>query len=206
MIAITPRHRGPRWAGPLKRRLGLEPNTLRRPADHVESSILVTILLVFVIGAPLLGLLVGQRTYETSVRVEQAEAARQPVAARLTGNAPTSAPGLDDAVPPTVPAAVQWKYAGASHAGKVRVQPGAKAGSKVTIWVDANGRPVTGQRTRLETVGHSMVMGGASVFGLAFGCWLSGFLVRRFFIHRQLAAWDEDWSAAEPRWSGRTGS
>jgi hypothetical protein len=203
---MTSRRRRSRWALRFKRRLGLEPNGLRRPADHVEASIIATLLLVFLIAAPVLGLLAGLTSYETSLRTERAQAARYPAMARLAANAPAPAPAVDDVSPPTVPVAARWTYGEVAHSGKVRVQPGAKAGTQVQVWVDGQGRPVTGQRTHLETVGHAVVMGGATVFGVAFTFWMAGLLIRRIFIHRQLAAWDEDWSAAEPRWTGRTGS
>jgi len=203
---MASRHRRSRRLSALRRRLGLEPNSLRRPADHMESSIIVTLLLVFFIGAPLLGIAAGLSSYETSLRSERAQAARQLVTARLTANAAAPAPAVDDATPPTVHAAAQWTYAGVIHAGMVRVRPGTRADAKVSIWVDGGGRPVNGQHTHLETVGHAVITGGASVFGMAFACWLAALLVRRVFIRRHLAAWDADWSVAEPRWSGRTGS
>ena len=203
---MASRQRRSRRLRPLKRRLGLEPNALRRPADHVESSIIVTLLLAFLIGAPLLGIAAGRSSYETNLRAERAQAVRQPVTARLTANAPEPAPAVDNATPPTVPAAAQWTYARVVHAGLVRVRPGTKAGTNVPIQVDGEGRPVNGQPTHVETVGHAVITGGASVFGTAFVCWLATMLVRRVFIRRQLAAWDADWSVAEPRWSGRTGS
>lgn len=189
----------------LRRRLGLEPNALRRPADHVESSIVVSLFLVFLVGAPLLGIAVGRTSYETSLRAERAQAPRQMVTARLTADAPAPAPAVDHAAPPTVPAAARWAYAGVGHIGTVRVRPGAKADTTVSIWVDGAGRPVNARRSHLETFGHALVVGGGSVVGLAFVCRLSALLVRRFFIRRHLAAWDADWSVAEPKWSGRTG-
>lgn len=192
--------------GALRRRLGLEPNTLRRPADHVESSIMVTLLLVFLIGAPVLGIAAGRTSYEKSLRAERTQAAGQMVTARLTADAPAPAPAADDATPATVSAAAQWTHAGVVHAGMVRARPGAKANTKVPIRVDGMGRPVTGRRTHVETVGHALVMGGSSAVGMAFVCWLAAVLVRRVFIRRHLAAWDADWSVAEPKWSGRTGS
>lgn len=203
---MSSRYRRLRRVRPLRRRLGLEPNRLRRPADHVETVIIVTILLVFLLGAPLLGIFVGRSTYETGLRAEHAQAASHPAAAQLTVDAPAPAPAVDDAAAPTVPAAARWTYAGTVHAGTVRVQPGTKAGTTVPIWVDGTGRPVTGHRTHVETVERAVVMGGSSVLGLACVTWLTGLLVRRIFIRRQLAAWEAEWSAAEPRWTGRTGS
>jgi hypothetical protein len=190
----------------LRRRLGLEPNTLRRPADHVESSIIVALLLIFLIGAPLLGVLAGWSSYEAGLRAERAQAAKHQVTARLTANAPAPPPAVDNAAPPTVPVAARWTYAGVAHAGTVRVRPGAKAGANVPIWVDGQGLPAAGRRTHLETVGHAVITGGGSVLGAAFASWLTASLVRRVFIRRHLATWDADWSVAEPRWSGRTGS
>ncbi|HEU5161025.1 MAG TPA: hypothetical protein VFU43_28770 [Streptosporangiaceae bacterium] len=203
---MTSRHRPSRRSIPLRRRLGLEHNTLRRPADHVESSIIVTLLSVFLIGAPLLGFAVGRTSYDTGLRVERAHEVTQPVTARLTADAPTPAPAVDVAPPSTVPVRARWTYAGVAHAGTIRVQPGVKAGTEVTVWVDARGTVVTEHRTHLETVERAVAKAGASVGALAIVCWLGAVLTRRIFIHRQLAAWDADWSVAEPRWSGRTGS
>jgi hypothetical protein len=205
-MASRRRLRRSRRLGPLRRRLGLEPNALRRPADHMESSIIVTLLLVFVIGAPLLGVVAGRSSYETNLRAERDQAARQQVTARLTANAPAPTPSVDGAAPPAVPAAAQWTYAGAVHTGLIRVRPGTKADTKMPIWVDGKGEPVNGRRTHLETVTHAVIMGVASVFCMAFAFRLAASLVRRVFIRRHLAAWDADWSVAEPRWSGRTGS
>jgi len=166
----------------------------------------MTLLFVFFVGAPLLGLMVGRSSYDSSLRTERALATKHPATARLTANAPTPAPAFDTAPPSTVPVAARWTYAGVVHVGKVAAQPGTKAGTEVAVWVDGNGRPVTGHRSHAVTVGHAVIMGGASVFTLAFTFWLAGLLVRRVFIRRQLAAWDADWSASEPRWTGRTGS
>jgi hypothetical protein len=189
----------------LRRRLGLTPNVLRRPADRAESSIMLALLLAFFIGAPVLGLLIGRSSYDAGMGTERAQAVRHAATARLTADAGPSA-SFYEAGSATVPVTARWTYAGVVHVGKIRALPGTKAGTKVTISVDRYGLLVTRKQTHMETVGNAAVMGGASVLSLGFVCWLAGVVVRRTFIHRQLAAWDADWSAFEPRWTGRTGS
>jgi hypothetical protein len=203
---MTPTHRRRRFSDTVARRLGLEPNSLRRASDRTESSIVMTLLLVFIVGAPLLGLLVGRAAYESSLRTEQAQAARHRVAARLTADSPVRVRYVDRTSPSGTAAQARWTYAGVVHTGPVPVRPGAKAGATVTISVDGAGRPVVRPRTRAETINRTVVLSSVAVISLGFGLWTTRLVVRAVFIRRRLADWDAAWSAFEPRWSGRTGA
>jgi len=73
----------------------------------------------------------------------------------------------------------------------------------VAVWVDAAGR-VTGPPVTLSQVR------GVAALAAALACIVVGFLVvcaglltRSMLGQRRLAAWDADWRATEPQWTGR---
>jgi hypothetical protein len=203
---MTPTHRRRRFSDTVARRLGLEHNSLRRVSDRTESSIVVTLVLVFIVGAPLLGFLTGRTAYESSLRTEQAQAVRHRVTAQLTADSPVHAKYVDRTSASGATAEARWTYAGAVHTGTVPVRPGAKAGTTVTISVDGTGRPVVRPRTHAETINRAVVLGAVAVATLGFGLWTIRLAVGAVFIRRRLADWDTAWAAFESRWSGRPGA
>jgi hypothetical protein len=197
-----------RFSRRLARRLGWGRNTLRRRSDRVESSVVVALLLAFLFGGSLLGLLLGRSSYESATqRAEQAYALRHPVTAQLTVDAPAPARSVNGTASPTmvrVPA--HWSYRGDAHTGMVVARPGTKAGTKVGIWVDNGGRPETVPPSHPLLIERAVVTGLLAALGLGFALWLTRLLVRRILIQRHLADWEAGWAAFGPKWTGRTGA
>jgi hypothetical protein len=202
---MTPTHRRRRFSDTVARRLGLEHNSLRRASDRVESKIVVTLVLVFIVGAPLLGFLAGRAAYESSVRTERAQAVQHRVTARLTAGSPAHVRFIDRPSSSGARAEARWTYAGAVHTGTVPVPPGAKAGGTVTVSVDGTGRPVLEPRTRAETITRAIVLSSGTVLCFGLALWTSRLVARAVLIRRQFAAWDAAWDAFEPKWTGRPG-
>lgn len=204
MTPTTPRQR--RFSDTVARRLGLDRNLLRRPPDRVESSIAVILVILFLVGAPLLGLFAGRLAYDSSLRTEQAQAVKRWVTARLTADSPIHVKHADRVPADRVTAAARWTYAGTEHTGNVPVKPGAKAGSTVTISVDGTGRPVTKPRTHADTITRTTVLSSVSVLSFGLALWTIHLIIRSVFIRRRLADWDAAWAALEPKWTGRPGA
>jgi hypothetical protein len=187
------------------RRLGLEHNALRRSSDRVESSIVVALLIAFLAGAPLLAAAVSRSSYESDMRTTQTPSVQHRATARLTADAPDAIQVADQTASTTVLAPARWTYAGTTHTGKIRVQPGTKAGTAATITVDDHGRPMTAPHSRTEMITRAGILATSSVVGLALGLWLVRWHVRRVLIRRHLGDWEADWAAFGPKWTGRSG-
>jgi len=173
-------------------------NPLRRTLDRVEAAVVGGLVIAFLAGAPLAALATGHAVYHIWSRTAHAEqVAWHRVPAVLLAAVPLS--GYDDG---QVPA--RWRAPdGRRRTGPVPAPPGARAGNTVAVWVDTAGRP-TGPPVEL-----SQVWGTAALAALlacsAVGCVVlgAGLLARSVLGRRRLAAWDADWRATEPQWTGR---
>jgi hypothetical protein len=130
----------------------------------------------------------------TSFTTTNAEhAGWRPVPAQLMTSAPFSY-SYDVAV------AARWRAPdGAEHRGRIRVPPGTRAGTLVTVWAGHTGLltrgPLTPAQARIQAT-FSAAM-AVPFWGLLLLC--AGVLGRRQLDVRRLAAWDTDWAAADPR-------
>ncbi|MDQ6740575.1 MAG: hypothetical protein M3021_09505 [Actinomycetota bacterium] len=89
------------------RMFGWEPNPLRRRTDRVEGGVVSTLILAFLIAAPLLVVLAGHWTRGVGMRQQSAEAAWRQVPALVERSAP--APRHDFAWPPgTIRMQARW--------------------------------------------------------------------------------------------------
>jgi hypothetical protein len=203
---VTPSIRRRRFFDTVARRLGLRSNSLRRRSDRIESYILMTLVLAFLIGAPLLALLTGRSSYESGLRAEQPPAVQHRVTAQLTSDALNEAQATEHVASSQAKAAARWTYEGENHQGGIPVPAGAKAGSTTTVTVDDSGRLLGNPQTRLETVTHAAVTGALAALGLGLVLLLVRLTVRRVLIRRRLGDWDAAWAAFEPKWTRRPGA
>ena len=130
-------------------------NPLVRISDRVEAMVLVLAIIASMLGVPV-GAAVGTAVHDSRSRIYAQQAqTRHTVTATVTGNSVSAAERTptrhaegsgkaSTADPPsamiTVPA--QWHAAGAQHSGAITVQPVVKAGDRIDIWVDNDGRRV----------------------------------------------------------------
>jgi hypothetical protein len=197
------RPRVTRW-GRLWRGLWPDHNPLRRACDRVEAGLIVALLAAFVVGAPLLAMLAGQRAYSAALRTEHAQrAARHRVPAILL----TAAPSRVEPLALTRPLAwARWTGPdGKRHIGDVRAPAGAQAGSTVVVWVDASGRltgpPLAHSQIRNRVI-FTAAIAPAAMAVFLFGAWL---IAHRVLDRRRLACWDAEWRVTGPRWTSRRG-
>jgi hypothetical protein len=179
-------------------------NPLRRACDRAESAIAAVLLAGFLIGAPLLAIACGQWATAAALRAERAEqATRHQITAVLLAGTGSSAQNAASGTL-LVEARARWTGPGGiTRTGKIVAPPGEKAGSRLTIWVDASGRQ-TGQPLQGSDVAAQHTIAallGPVVLGLVLlGGWA---LTRRTLDRRRMAAWDADWQITGPRWTSR---
>ena len=189
------------------RRVGFDRNPLRRRTDRIEAAIRLATMILLLVAVPLAAVVVGQRADHVALHQAHAqEAADHEVTAVLLQQA--SSTGIPDpytSVQMTVVLA-RWRPPGQpSRSGEVPAPAGARAGSTVTVWVNASGA-VTG-----PPPAHRVVVGDvciAAVVTVLVTCLLllgSNALARRALDRRRLRAWDADWQTTGPLWTGRRG-
>ena len=172
-------------------------NPLRRRWDRTEAVILGGLLAAFVIGGTLAAVVAGRSAYDGALRARHAElatlhqvpavllttAAQQPAGYYASANAWWRAPD------------------GTRHTGQVFALAGSPAGTKVTVWVDTDGR-LTGPPLQSSQVqGQRVLASVLAVMAVGVVLWSAGLAVHRVAERRRMAAWDDEWRAIGPKWS-----
>jgi hypothetical protein len=179
--------------------LSLGRNPLRRAVDRIEARIFAGLLVAFLVGAPLLAIAAGWWEHSAAVAEQRAQRSVHLVTAVLLQDVPDL--GVLDSA--DAGALARWPASnGESRVGEVLDTAGAKAGSKLRIWVDGAGRqvgfaPLThrGVETRVITAAAL----AAAAFAIAL---LSAALWFRWLLNRRrLAGWGEAWADVGPRWT-----
>ncbi|GLY80640.1 Rv1733c family protein [Actinoallomurus iriomotensis] len=188
---------------PAARRLGLDRNPMRRPADRADTAAAVGLATVFLLLVPLVVMGVGHHL-ETSWRwAERTETARHRVTATLLRDAEPPVGRLGTAVP-KVPVPARWAAPdGSARFGDLRVPSGEKAGGTAAVWIDGEGRSVDPPLRRSQLAGQKAIVSGFALAALSFALIGARQAVRHVLDRRRMACWEEEWSAVEPRWTRR---
>ena len=202
--------RGPKAQRPgtrlarLARRFGFDRNPLRRRTDRIEAAIRLATMVLVLVAVPIAAIAIGRQAYHLALRqahVQQA-AEHQVTAVLLQQAQATGVPDPYTSVQMTYVLA-RWQPPGQPpRSGQVLAPAGTRAGSTVTIWIDAPGAvasPPPDQRDIAGDVTIAIVMTGLVAGLLLLG---SNALARRVLDRRRLSAWDAEWRATGPRWSG----
>ncbi|MFD7864161.1 hypothetical protein [Streptomyces sp. NPDC057682] len=162
-------------------------------------------LVVAALFALLCGLLGAAAAWRADARDDAVAAAHRHRVVATTTDRSVIVPETRYAAAPTATAPARWEYpAHTPRTGTVHVRPDTAKGTPVEIWVDDAGayraRPAFGLAQRaLTSAAFGIVVTGLVV--LAEG---GGFLlVRRRALNRRLDAWEREWEALEPVWTGR---
>ena len=170
-------------------------NPLRRRVDRVEALIASGLTVAFLAGAPLAARTTGHMAFSAASRAARAEQSWHQVPAVLLASAPSEMGAS---------AAARWAGPGGTRrSGMVTVPPGAKAGSTVLVWVDADGRLVSPPLQPFQVRAQAVLAAVLAPIGLGSLLLLTGLLARGALGRRRLAAWDADWRETEPRWTRR---
>jgi len=189
------------------RRLGFERNLLRRRTDRIEAVIRLVTIVLFVVAVPIAVIAVGRQADHLTLHQAQAQQARehQVTAVLLQQAQATGVPDPYTSIQVTSVLA-RWQPPGRpSRSGQVLASAGARAGSTVTIWINASGALASPPPDHRDIVGDVTV--AAVTAGLLASLLVLGTnaLSRRALDRRRLNAWDAEWRATGPRWTGRRG-
>jgi hypothetical protein len=187
--------------------LGFDRNPLRRWTDRVEAAIRLVTVVLLLVAVPIAAVAVGRQTDLMALRQAHAQQAadHQVTAVLLQQAQATGVPDPYTSIQLTYVLA-RWQPPGQlPRSGQVLAPAGAHAGSTVTVWIDASGAVASPPLDHREIAGDVAV--AAVVTGLTASLLLLGSnaLARRALDRRRLNAWDADWRATGPLWSGRRG-
>jgi hypothetical protein len=189
----------------LARWLGFDRNPLRRGTDRVEAVLRLILVILLVAGVPAAAVAAGRWADHLALHWAQAQrAAIHQVAATLLRDSPV--PGSPDPYSSVqgswVPA--RWQRPGQPpRTGVVFAIAGARKGSTVRIWTDPSGAisdPPIGHR---DVVGDVMVAVMTTCLVLWLTLLAAWALARRALDRRRLSAWEAEWRASGPLWTGR---
>ncbi|MEU6379296.1 hypothetical protein [Streptomyces sp. NPDC046909] len=176
-------------------------NPLKRRIDVVEAWLLIVLWLCAATAGLLAGLAAGITSADF---LERQRAERQEVSAVLLQDArPRGANRVGNA---PVWITVRWTGSdGSSHTGQARVEPGLKAGARITVWTDGKDRLLTTQplssSAAVLQASATGVLAAACAIGVVVG---GGQAVHSVLNRRRLRQWDKAWAGADARWGGKT--
>ena len=178
-------------------------NPLRRGVDRAESRLIAALIVVFLLGAPLVALAAFPAS---GARRCRGRAAGEGGLASGSGRAPARYPPLASNVYGPIqltPVPARWKAPdGTAQSGTVMAAFGTRAGGTVTIWTSRSGGQTGAPLTSSQIVDQAAVSAMLAVTGQTLLLIVSALIIRRILDRRRMAAWDAEWNAAGPHWSG----
>ena len=188
----------------MARWLGFDRNPLRRGTDRVEAVLRLVLIILLVAVIPAAAVAAGRWADHHALHRAQLErAADRLVSAVLLEKAPAS--GVPDPYTSVQTAWVRarWQPPGQPpRTGDVQALVGARQGSTVRTWIDRSGAVTDPPADHRVIVGYVFV----AVMVTCQLSWLvllaAAVLVRRALDRRRLNAWEAEWRANGPLWSG----
>jgi hypothetical protein len=197
-------HRADRRLARLARWLGFDRNPLRRATDRVEAALRLVVILLAVVAVPAAAVAAGRWADHYGLHLAQAQrAADHQVTAVLLDDAPESGVPNPYTNVQTSWVPARWQPPGQPpRTGEVLALAGARKGSTVRTWVDPSGAVTDPPLERRIVVGNVWI----AVTATCMVSWLvllaAGVLAHRGLDRRRLRAWEAEWRASGPLWSG----
>jgi hypothetical protein len=189
----------------LARWLGIDRNPLRRGTDRLEAALRLAVIFLAVAAVPAGAVAVGRwADHDASHRAQAQRTVNHQVTAILLEDAPAT--GIPDPYTSVQTAWVPARYQPPGQpprTAEVLAVTGARKGSTVRTWIDPSGA-VTG-----PPIDHRVLVGDVwiAVVATCLVPWLlllaASVIVRRMLDHWRLRAWEAEWRASGPLWSGR---
>lgn len=177
-------------------------NPLRRRDDIVEAWIVLAVWTVVALGGTLAGLVTARAADESFARQR---AGLQPVRAVLVKDAAPAVPAAEGVSYARVAATVRWTGAdGSPRSSRALVDAGQKAGAKVQVWANGQGKLTTEPATVTEAAFSAALLGAAAALGLGGVTYAAGRGVRGRLERRRLDRWGREWDRVGPQWARRT--
>jgi hypothetical protein len=173
-------------------------NPLRRATDRLEAGLVAGLLLLFLAGGPLTGLLAWNWAHGVGARAEQARhTLRYQVSAVLVADASYSAYTWSETL-----VRARWTAPdGTSHTGQIDAPVGLRRGAVVKIWTSRSGQVLAAPLRPDQVTSQAVLAAVIAPLVLGFVLVSVGTLARRVLDRRRLAAWGADWRATGPQWS-----
>jgi hypothetical protein len=175
-------------------------NALRRPVDRIEGAVLVALSAAFLVAVAVASIL-GTHTYESQ---RAASAGLHPAAAVLIQAGP-----LYGSLAQPGRAAARWSNPGGGEQSGVLTTvtapgiAGAAAGTRIPIWLDRSGQPVTPPGGQIVMIVNALAIAAAVAGGAGMALLICYALCRLALDRRRLSAWESAWSLTGPRWTTR---
>jgi hypothetical protein len=187
------------------RRLGFDRNPLRRRTDRIEAVIRLATVILLLVTVPIAAIVAGREADQLALRQAHAQqAAEHEVTAVLLQRAQaTGSPDPYTSVQLTYVLA-RWQPPGQPpRSGQVLAPAGTPAGATVAAWIDASGAIASPPPEHREIVGDVSIAATIASMVAILLLLESNALARRALDRRRLNAWDAEWRATGPLWSGR---
>ncbi|MET7683933.1 hypothetical protein [Streptomyces sp. NPDC005423] len=179
-------------------------NPLKRPADAVESWVVLGAWLVTLAAGELAGM-TAARSVENGLAQERVD--WRAVVAHVTQDVPGPHPAQTDSpAGERIWARVRWTTGnGSSHTGQVRVESGSPVGTPVSVWTDPQGHLVTQPASASQARLRASLMGVLIGLAAATVPFAGGRFLRGRLEHRRMEQWDTEWARFGPLWGRKTG-
>jgi hypothetical protein len=185
----------------LRRMLAGDDSPLRRGVDKLQSAVITSLIVAFLIAAPLLAIVAVGAVGAAGTRERNAEKGWQPVPATLEQSAAQGRIGLDGDWE-TAWVKAQWTMpGGAKKTGLVAVALNAQAGQHLTVYVTPAGHLTREPLTRAEVAERMAMAAVACPLALAVMLTIAIGVTRALANRRRMACWAREWEATGPRWS-----
>jgi hypothetical protein len=176
-------------------------NPLRRYIDKLESAVAVSLVIAFLVAAPLLAIGTVRAVGAAGVREQRAENGWTQVHAVLTQSAGAGLIGLDGDWDNSWVTAKWTAPDGAHRIGMVPVELNATIGQPVLVWVTQAGELTHAPLTSAAVVDREVTVAIAVSAALALLLSMTGWAVRLLANRRRMSAWTKAWESVGPRWS-----
>ena len=176
-------------------------NTLRRPVDRIEGTVLMALTAAFLVAVALASVL-GVHTYQS----QRAASARLRLAVAVLSQAGPLSYGI---LTPLGHAEARWRdRGGGEQSGMLTVATapgilGAPAGARIPVWLARSGQPVAPPGGQFAMILSALAPSTAVAGGAGITVLVCYGLSRLVLDRRRLAAWESAWSLTGPRWSTR---
>jgi hypothetical protein len=187
----------------LRRIVAGDDNPLRRNIDKLESAVMASLVIAFLVAAPLLAVAAVQIVSAAGAREVAAQSSWRPERATLTQNAAAGIIGLDGEWD-TSWVTARWSAPdGATQHGLVAVGLNAKSGQTVEITVTETGQPTGGRLSRAGLIEREVIAAVGAPVALGVLLAAGACAVRVAINRRRMGSWAKAWDVVGPRWSSR---
>src|SRR5215469_2425917 len=185
----------------LRRIVTGDDNSLRRCVDKLESAIVSSLVVVFLVAGPVLAIVAIQTVGSAATREQRAESTWRQVPATLTQSAAAGLVGLDGEWDASWVTATWRAPDGAHKNGMLPVELNATAGQRVMVWVTQTGRLTHQPLTTAAVIDREVVAAIAVPAALAVLLSITAWAVKAAANRRRIVGWTKAWETIGPRWS-----